>query len=139
MASRNVEKLYEAISSGDVDSIRTMLGVEPALANSKEATPPPLHFAIWDDQIGALETMLTFDPDLELTDQDRDATPLDYAIVYCRKAMIPALIEHGANTKGRLATAQKGARGGFEEFEELPSRETYSEIVEQLQSLGVSS
>lgn len=139
MASQNVEKLYEAISSGDIDSIRTLLTVEPALANSREATPPPLHFAIYDDQIEVLESMLTFDPDLELTDQDRDATPLDYAIVYCRKAMIPPLIEHGANTTGRLATAQKGARGGFEEFEELPSRETYSEIVEQLESLGVSS
>ena len=139
MASQNVEKFYEAISSGDTDLIRSMLADEPTLVNSKEATPPPLHWAIYDDQIGVVKTMLAFDPDLELTDQDRDATPLDYAIVYCRKAMIPTLIEHGANTTGRLATAQKGVRGGFEEFEELPSRETYSEIVEQLQSLGVSS
>lgn len=116
-----------------------MLSTEPTLLNSKVFTPPPVHTAIYHDQLDVLKIMLEFDPDLELTDQDRDATPLDYAIVYCRKAIIPELIEHGSNTTDRLATAQKGSRGGFEEFEELPSRSTYSEVVEQLLSLGVPS
>ena len=76
---------------------------------------------------------------MELRDQDRGATPLDYAIVYARQEIIRVLVAHGANLDGRMQLAVKGASGGFEEFGELPNRRQYEETVELLGELGAES
>ena len=46
------------------------------------------------------------------------------------------LIAHGASLESGMAVALKGADGGFEEFEELPSRAQYNEIVGLLRELS---
>ena len=57
--------------------------------------------------------------------------------------MIRLLVARGADLglwEGKdltaLQVALKGASGGFEEFEELPSRQEYSEVAELLRELG---
>ena len=138
MAFAKLDEFYEAIEAEDACKIRTLLTEESTMLNSREYTPPPLHTAVYLDKPQAVQTLLEFDVDLELRDKDRDATPLDWAIVYAREKIVPLLVEEGSDTYGRLQTAKKGATGGFEEFEELPNRATYTRIVELLQSLGVA-
>ena len=130
-----IEDLYGAISDNDVERVDTLLASDKNLANSTDETPPPIHWAIYQDRLQIAEMLLDHGADLERRDQDRQATPLDYAIVYARKDIIPVLIARGANLSGKLELAEKGASGGFEEFGELPSRKAYGEIVALLRRL----
>ena len=132
----NSEELYSAIEADDADTISQLLTRQPSLANSVDETPPPIHWAIYRDKPGAVEALLDGGADLALRDQDRDATPLDYAVVYARRESIQMLIAHGASLDSAMKVALKGASGGFEEFGELPGREQYEEIVGLLRELG---
>lgn len=131
----NSEELYDAIEADDAGTISQLLTRQPSLANSVDETPPPIHWAIYRDKPGAVEALLDGGADLALRDQDRDATPLDYAVVYARRESIRMLIAHGASLDSAMEVALKGASGGFEEFEELPGREQYEEIVGLLREL----
>ena len=75
------------------------------------------------------------EPTSELWDLDRDARPLEYAIVYARKQIIRVLVAHGAGARNGLGTALKGAGGAFEEFPELPSRGEYEAVAALLGEL----
>lgn len=130
------EELYAAIEADDADVIAQLLTGRPGLVNSLEETPPPIHWAIYRDKPRAVEALLDCGADLALRDQDRDATPLDYAVVYARRESIRMLVAHGASLESGMAVARKGAAGGFEEFEELPSRAQYKEIVGLLRKLS---
>ena len=130
------EELYSAIEADDADRIARVLTKRPGLVDSLEETPPPIHWAIYRDKRRAVEALLDRGADLGLRDQDRDATPLDYAVVYGRQEPIRMLIARGASLDAGMAVALKGASGGFEEFEELPGREQYEEIVGLLRELG---
>lgn len=132
----DIEELYSAIEADDADRIVQVLTRRPGLVNSQEETPPPIHWAIYRDKRRAVEALLDRGADLCLRDQDRDATPLDYAVVYARRESIQTLIAHGASPDAGMAVALKGASGGFEEFEELPGREQYKGIVGLLRELG---
>ena len=126
------EDLYSAIDADDVDRIERLLTMSPDLVNSTDETPPPIHWAIYRDKRRAVETLLNHGAVLAIRDRDRDATPLDYAVVYARKELIPLLISRGANIDSAMGVALKGASGGFEEYTELPDREQYEAIVELL-------
>ena len=132
----DTEELYDAIEADDARRIVQLLTRQPRLVDSLNETPPPIHWAIYRDKRRAVEALLDRGADLDLRDQDRDATPLDYAVVYARRESIRMLIAHGASLDGGMAVALKGAAGGFEEFEELPGRERYEEIVGLLRDLG---
>ena len=131
--------LHDSIEADDIGRIRELLADCPGLVNSLEETPPPIHWAIYLDRRVAVELLLEYGTDTELKDQDRDATPLDYAIVYARTEIIRILAAHGANLDGRLQLAVKGASGGFEEFAELPGRQRYGEVAALLRELGAES
>lgn len=130
------EDLCSAIEAGDIGRARRLLTSRPGLVNSTEGTPPPLHWAIYQDRPRAVELLLDHGADLELRDRDRDATPLDYAIVYARTEIIRVLVSKGASLDGGMRLAVKGASGGFEAFDELPSRRRYEEVVGLLRELG---
>ena len=130
------EELYSAIEADDPDRIARLLTRRPGLVNSTEETPPPIHWAIYRDKQRAVEALLDRGADLGLRDQDRDATPLDYAVVYARRESIRMLIARGASLDSAMEVALKGASGGFEEFGELPGREQYEEIVGLLRELS---
>ena len=131
----DTEELYAAIEDDDADRIAQLLTTRPGLVNSVDETPPPIHWAIYRDKRRAVEALLDQGADLALRDQDRDATPLDYAVVYARRESIRMLIAHGASLDSTMKVALKGASGGFEEFGELPGREQYEEIVGLLREL----
>ena len=131
----NSEELYGAIEADDADTISQLLTRQPSLVNSVDETPPPIHWAIYRDKQRAVEALLDRGADLALQDQDRDATPLDYAVVYARRESIRMLIARGASLDSAMEVALKGASGGFEEFGELPGREQYEEIVGLLREL----
>ena len=105
-------ELYDAIEADDADSIVQLLTSRPGLVNSPEETPPPIHWAIYRDKRRAVAALLDQGADLGLRDQDRDATPLDYAVVYARREAIRMLIARGASLDGAIAVARKGASGG---------------------------
>ena len=126
------EDLYSAIDADDVDRIERLLTMSPDLVNSTDETPPPIHWAIYRDKRRAVEALLNHGAVLALRDRDRDATPLDYAVVYARRELIALLLSRGANLDSAMEVALKGASGGFEEYAELPDREQYEAIVELL-------
>ncbi len=130
------EDLYRAIDADDVYRIDQLLTMSPDFVNSTDVAPPPIHWAIYRDRRGAAEVLLNRGADLALRDRDRDATPLDYAVVYARRELIPLLIARGANLDSGMRVALKGASGGFEEYAELPDRRQYEGIVELLGELG---
>ncbi len=131
----HVLDLYSAIEAEDITRMRKLLSGQPAFVNSLEETPPPIHWAIYLDKSNAVEQLLEHGANTELKDQDRNATPLDYAVVYARKDIIRLLVSHGADLEEGVQVAAKGASGGFEEFDELPTRETYEEIAALLEEL----
>lgn len=135
----HVQDLYAAIEAEDTIRIGNLLSRRPGIVNSLEETPPPIHWAIYMNKRSAVERLLEHGADKELKDQDRDATPLDYAVVYARKDIVRLLISHGANLEEGVRVASKGASGGFEEFDELPSRETYQEMVALLEELRTTN
>ncbi len=132
----STDSLYGAIEADDVDRIERLLTMRPGLVNSAEQAPPPIHWAIYKDQRRAVNALLNHGADLALRDRDRDATPLDYAVVYARTELVPLLISHGADLDGGMRVALKGASDGFEEYAELPSRRQYEDVVELLCDLG---
>ena len=134
-----VRDLYAAVEADNIEKIGKLLTADPNLANSVEETPPPIHWAIYQDKRAAVQQLLEYGADTELRDQDRDATALDYAVVYGRKEIIRLLVSYGANLDGRAQLAAKGASGGFEEFNELPGRAQYQEVVELLEELEAAS
>ena len=107
-------------------------------------TPPPLHCAVLWNRPAIAEILLDHGADIELRDPDRETTPLRYAIVYCKRDLIPLLLERGANaaaTKEGGTTAWQlaveGVEGAFDEFDDCPSREDYREVANLLEELGV--
>lgn len=131
----HVLDLYSAIEAEDITSMGKLLSGQPGFVNSVEETPPPIHWAIYLDERNAVEQLLEHGANTELKDQDRNATPLDYAVVYARKDIVRLLVSHGADPEEGMQVATKGASGGFEEFDELPTRETYQEMVTLLDEL----
>ncbi|MGH1483816.1 MAG: ankyrin repeat domain-containing protein [Geminicoccales bacterium] len=132
----DVQDLYQAIDDNAIERALKLLARDGGLADSTEETPPPVHWAIYRDNAAMVELLLDHGACIERKDQDRDATPLDYAIVYCRKDIIRRLICRGANVEGRMDLARRGASGAFEGFDELPSRDTYEDVVQIIDELA---
>ena len=138
-----VETLRVAIDADDADAAQQLLTQAEGLADSKEKTPPLLHYAVYVNRPRMIELLLDHGADIEIRDQDRNTTPLRYAIVYARREVIRLLVSRGAELGAiqpqrttALQVAQDGAAGVFEEYEELPSRQEYGEIVDLLKQLG---
>ena len=103
-----------------------------------------MHCAVLWNQHRIAEILLDNGGNIEIRDPDRDATPLEYAVVYCKKDLISLLVARGARTEftdegGRsvLQLAVDAAGGAFEEYDELPPPKQYNEVVDLLMRLGV--
>ena len=132
----------DAIESGDVDAVESLIKRYPELVNHPEWTPPPLHCAVLWNQPKVAEVLLDNDADIESLDPDRQTTPLRYAIMYAKTDLIPLLLAHGANAgpivengTSALELAQNAAAGEFEKFDDLPSRNAYQTVVELLRRM----
>ena len=75
------DELFEAIDCNDIDLATELLREDSDLADSEIGTPPPIHWAIYRDNPQMVELLLDYGADIERRDTDRNATPLDYAIV----------------------------------------------------------
>ena len=136
------DELSNAIEAGDEATVEELLQKHPALVNSPDWTPPPLHCAVLWNQPKIAEILLDNGADIEIRDPDRSTTPVRYAVLYCKKEMIRLLLSHGANSGPIVETgttllqlALNAARGEFEEYDDMPSRDEYGEIVEMLRHL----
>ena len=140
-----LRELYDAISAEDVTRIERLLTENPDLANCKDYTPPPIHTAVYENKLKSVEALLDHGADIELRDQDRNTTPVRWAIVYARQEIIRLLVSRGAYLGSRnlsgtaLQVALEGAEGGMEDFPELPTRDEYRKIAALLRDLGAEA
>lgn len=137
-------RFSDAIEAGDIEAVALVLQEYPEIADHPDWTPPPLHCAVLWDQPKVAEMLLDHGSDIEQRDPDRDTTPLRYAVMYCRTKLIPLLLARGARTGAitpggmtALEMAIAGTQGAYEEYPDLPRRETYSSVVELLRQHNV--
>ena len=134
-----------AIESGDFAAVESLLDQHPELINHSEWTPPPLHCAVLWNQLKIAELLLDNGADIVLLDPDRQTTPLRYAIMYGKTDVVPLLLSRGANAgpivkngASALQLAMDAANGAFEEYDDLPSRDVYGNVVTLLQQSRLS-
>ena len=145
LAKQDHDAFATALESGDLATVESLIRRYPELVSHPDWTPPPIHCAVLWNQPKVAELLLDHGADIEMRDTDRQTTPLRYAIMYCKTDLIPLLLSRGAHAgplaDGRcsaLQIAKKGAAGAYEEFEDLPRRETYEEVVTLLEWLGLT-
>ena len=134
----------DAIEFGDVQTVESLMREHPSLVNHPDWTPPPLHCAVLWNQPRIAEILLDNGADIEIRDPDRSTTPLRYAIVFNKKQMIQLLLNRGANSgpivdsgTTALQLAKNAAAGESEDYDDMPSRKEYGEVVDLLERLGV--
>ena len=138
------DEFAEAIESGNVANATRLIDEHPELVNSPKWTPPPLHCAVLWNQPQIANLLLDRGADIEIRDPDRDTTPLRYAVIYCKRELVRLLVLRGANTgpikpngSSAMELAVEGANGEFEEYDDLPNRSHYGEIIELLKENGI--
>lgn len=124
-----VDDLYDAIEAGDRATLAQVLALRPELVEGAGATPPPLHWAIYHDQVSMVEGLLEGGADIERQDQDRQATPLAYSIVFGRTNIARHLLEAGANTRGMRDLALRGAAGEFHQYPDVATADQFASIA----------
>lgn len=134
-----------AIENGELSTATRLITANPALVSHPDWTPPPLHCAVLWNQPEIAALLLDNGADIEMRDPDRQTTPLRYAIMYAKKTLVRLLVSRGADSGAMsdggltaMELAQSAARGEYEEYEDLPSREAYQEIVDLLVELGLN-
>ena len=130
-----MDDLHGATSTGNIARGRTLLTHEADPGACRQGDSPPMDWAICHKRLRTVELLLDARADIELRDPDRGAAPFEYAIVYEGKRIIRLLMAHGADAKGGVAVALKGAGRGFEEFPGLPSRRKYAAALALLGEL----
>lgn len=134
-------ELSDAIEKGDAEAVGRLLDDQPGIVNSRDWTPPPLHCAVLWNQPQIAELLLDRGANIDMLDPDRQTTALRYAVVYAKANLIPVLLSRGANagaiTDGgttALELAREASEGAYEEFDDLPSRDEYAEVITALNS-----
>ena len=139
------KSFYDAIEIGDLATIKKLIDRQPDVVNHPTWTPPPLHCAILWNQPDAAEILLDNGADIEMLDPGRQTTPLRYAIMYCKTDLIPMLLSRGANTgpivdggMTALQLARAAANGKYEQYEDLPAKQNYENVVTMLVESGLN-
>lgn len=135
----------DAIEAGNKHDVQSLIDRHPMLVNHPDWTPPPIHCAVLWNQPAITEILLDFGADIETLDSDRGTTPLRYAIMHGRTAVIPVLLARGAVTgpiekggQSALQLAKHAATGAYENYDDLPSRDVYPDVVRLLESAGLA-
>ena len=141
---REHSEFAEAIESGDVLKVKSLIRSSPNLVNHPAWIPPPLHCAVLWDQTEIVKILLESGADLEMLDSDRKTTPLRYAILYCKVNIIPVLLFAGANSGSlngmtSLQLAVYAAAGGYDEFDDLPRARDYQKVIRVLNEHGIEA
>ena|SRR5918992_5644121 len=137
-----VADLHVAVKEGDLESLRSLLEQNRALANARSETDArgtfPLHVAAEFGQAKAAELLLEHGADLSRLDAENDATALSWAAFFGRPGAIRVLLNAGADPRHRnkhgltaLDCALGGARGQWQRFSNA-SLEDWQQCVELL-------
>ena len=113
-----------------------LLMLRSGFVHAAEEVSPPIYWAICRDIRGAVKALLNHGADLVLRDQDRNATPLDYAVVYARWELISVLISRGVRLDSGMRVTLNSASGGFEKYAELPGCQQNEGTVKLPRELG---
>ncbi len=65
----NAEELCQAIEANDINRAKELLAIRSDFADSVEVTPPPIHWAIYQDKRQMVELLLDHGADIERRDQ----------------------------------------------------------------------
>ena len=143
MKRSKLQALAAATEANDAEAAARLLRKDRSLANCRDETPPPLHWAVYKDRPHIVEVLLDHGADIEGRDQDNDTTPIRYAVMYGRAVVVRLLASRGADCgviEGKdttcLEVAARGAAGAYEHFDDLPPREAYYDIVDILKEIG---
>ena len=120
-------QLHLAVREGDLPALRSLLGKNPSLANSRSTSDPrgtfPLHVAAEFGQAGAAQLLLDKGADVQLLDVENGANALGWAAFFGRPQVVRALLAAGSPHSQRnkhgltpLGCAVGGSQGRWKQF-----------------------
>jgi len=119
--------LHNAVKSGDLSLLTTLLAADARLSNARSETDPrgtyPLHVAAEFGQAEAAKLLLAHGADVSLLDSENDAIALSWAAFFGRPGVTKVLLEAGSDREQRnkhgltpLDCASGGAQGQWQRF-----------------------
>lgn len=120
-------RLHNAVKSGDLSLLTTLLAADARLSNARSETDPrgtyPLHVAAEFGQAEAAKLLLAHGADVSLLDSENDAIALSWAAFFGRPGVTKVLLEAGSDREQRnkhgltpLDCASGGAQGQWQRF-----------------------
>ena len=113
LAEADRRQLAHAARNNDIAAVRLMLAAGLPVDTRGQHRATPLHWAAWHGNAEMAREILRYNPPLEVTDADFNATPLGWAIHgsehgwYCRTgnyaATVEALLKAGAKLPEKIA------------------------------------
>ena len=103
--SEALAALVAAVSNGDVETARSLLDTEPALARKQQGGASPLHYAAIHGQRNAVDLLIDRGADVEDLDTEYRAAPIGWANEKGHMDLVRHLRERGTNVSLHMAAA----------------------------------
>jgi len=126
--------IWDAVAAKDYALAEQILQGDPDQLEGVDDIPPSLHGCIYEDLPEMFQWLVDHGANIELREQDYGSPPLTAAVIHRHKEIIRILVARGADTTRAMHLAERGLAG---DFEDLPPKEAYREIIELLRELGV--
>ena len=133
-APPNRPTIWDAVAAKDYALAEQILQGDPDQLDGVDDIPPSLHGCIYEDLPEMFQWLVDHGANIELREQDYGSPPLTAAVIHRHKEIIRILVARGADTTRAMHLAERGLAG---DFEDLPPKEAYREIIELLRELGV--
>ena len=141
-----VTQLHSAVKQGDLVRIKTLLGENRELANSRSETDArgtyPLHVAAEFGQGNATRVLLEYGADVTLLDFENDAIALGWAAFFGRAEVVAVLLKAGSepsqcNKHGLtpLGCALGGTKGKWKQFSDA-TLEDWQKAADTIRAYG---
>lgn len=93
----SAQRIINAVRTGNIDSVKTLLGINPLLINEKDNLErTPLHWAARNGNLEVLKLLLEKNADVNLIDKDK-CTPLVLALYNEKRDVVKVLIDAGTD------------------------------------------
>ena len=97
------QTIFEAVSGGDLERVRTMLAADPGLVRARDGEErTPLHFAAYGGAVAIGEVLLDGGSEIDAQDHGGES-PLHYAAMRGHDDFVRLLLDRGADTEIREA------------------------------------
>ncbi|MGH8641183.1 MAG: ankyrin repeat domain-containing protein [Burkholderiales bacterium] len=141
-----VTELHDAVKRGDLVRMKTLLGADRVLANSRSETDPrgtyPLHVAAEFGQAVAARVLLDHGADVSLLDLENEAIALGWAAFFGRPGVVRELLDAKSDPSQRnkhgltpLGCAVGGTQGRWKKFSNA-ALEDWQECLDAIRSHG---